>query len=91
MTTQRQHGKCGRTSIQPALTRGRRHKKLTDWGRQLVLQARRWLPGRELVVVADNGFAALEFLAAISRHGVACVTRLVSIRRVSPGISDPAW
>ena len=30
--------------------RKRRHKKLTDWGRQLVLQARRWLPGRELVV-----------------------------------------
>ena len=28
--------------------RGRRHKKLTDWGRQLVLQARRWLPGRKL-------------------------------------------
>ena len=24
--------------------RKRRHKKLTDWGRQLVLQARRWLP-----------------------------------------------
>ena len=56
--------------------RGRRHKKLTDWGRQLVLQAHRWLPGRELVVVADSGFATLEFLAAVSRHGVACVTRL---------------
>ncbi len=27
---------------------GRRHKKLTDWGRQLVLQSRRWLPGRAL-------------------------------------------
>ena len=30
--------------------RGRRHKKLTDWARQLALQARRWLPGRELVL-----------------------------------------
>ncbi len=66
--------------------RGRRHKKLTDWGRQLVLQARRWLPGRELVVVADSGFAALEFLAAISRHGVACVTRL----RLDAALYDPA-
>ena len=55
--------------------RGRRHKKLTDWGRQLVLQARRWLPGRALVVVADSGFASLEPLAALSRRGVACVTR----------------
>ncbi len=35
-------------------TRGRRHKTLTDWGRQLVLQVRRWLPGRELVVVAGQ-------------------------------------
>ena len=67
-------------------TRGRRHKKLTDWGRQLVLQARRWLPGRELVVVADSGFAALEFLAAISRRGVACITRL----RLDAALYDPA-
>jgi len=34
--------------------RGRQHKKLTDWARQLVLQARRWLPGRQLVVVGDS-------------------------------------
>ena len=67
-------------------TCGRRHKKLTDWGRQLVLQARRWLPGRELVVVADSGFAALEFLAAVSRRGVACITRL----RLDAALYDPA-
>ena len=41
-----------------------------------MLQARRWLPGRELVVVADSAFAALEFLAAVSRHRVAVITRL---------------
>ncbi len=39
---------------------GRQHKKLTDWARQLVLQAHRWLPGRKLVVLGDSGFAALE-------------------------------
>ncbi|MBA2516097.1 MAG: transposase [Solirubrobacterales bacterium] len=66
--------------------RGRRHKKLTDWGRQLVLQTRRWLPGRKLVVVGDSGFAALELLAALSRHGVACVTRL----RLDAALYDPA-
>jgi DDE superfamily endonuclease len=55
---------------------GRRHKTLTDWGRQMVLQARRWLPGRALVLVADSGFAALELLAALARQGVTCVTRL---------------
>jgi hypothetical protein len=56
--------------------RGRRHKKLTDWGRQLVLQARRWMPERPLVLVADSGFAALELPAALVRRGVTCVTRL---------------
>ena len=66
--------------------RGRRHKKLTDWGRQLVLQARRWLPGRELVVVADSGFAALEFLAAASRCDVACITHL----RLDAALYNPA-
>ncbi len=57
-------------------THGRPHKKLTDWGRQLVLQARRWLPGRALVLVTDSSFAGLEFLAARRRHNVTCLTRL---------------
>ncbi len=66
--------------------RGRRHKKLTHWARQLVLQARRWMPGRQLVVVGDSGFAALELLAALSRRGVACITRL----RLDAALYDPA-
>jgi hypothetical protein len=57
--------------------RRRRHKKLTDWGRQMILQARRWLPAeRALVLVTDSSFAALEFLAALIRHHVTCITRL---------------
>src|ERR687894_1175998 len=55
--------------------RGLRHKKITDWGRQLALQARRWMPGRQLVLVTDSGFAALEFLAALRRQRITCVTR----------------
>jgi hypothetical protein len=66
--------------------RGRRHKKLTDWARQLVLQARRWLPGRPLILVADSGFAALELLAALARRGVTCVTRL----RLDAALYEPA-
>jgi hypothetical protein len=66
--------------------RNRRHKKLTDWGRQLGLQVRRWLPGRELVLVADSSFAALEFLSALARHGVVCVTRL----RLDAALYEPA-
>jgi DDE superfamily endonuclease len=46
---------------------GKRHKKLTDWARQLALQARRWLPGREVVLLGDSRFAALDLLAALAR------------------------
>ena len=66
--------------------RGRAHKKLTDWGRQLALQARRWMPGREMVLVADSGFAALELLAALVRRGMTCVTRL----RLDAALYEPA-
>ena len=41
---------------------GRRHKKLTDWARQMVLQLRRWLPHRPLVLVGDSGYAGLDLL-----------------------------
>src|SRR3954454_5060055 len=40
--------------------RGRRHKTLLDWGRQTLLQLRRWLPGRRIVAVTGTSFAALE-------------------------------
>ena len=43
---------------------GRRHKKITDWARQMVMQLRRWLPHRPLVLVGDNGYAV-----PVSRHG----------------------
>jgi len=58
------------------LGQGRRHKKLTDFARQMIFQLRRWLPaGRKLVVVADSSFSAIELLAATGRS-VAFVTRL---------------
>jgi hypothetical protein len=65
---------------------GRRHKKLTDWARQLVLQAHRWMPGRPLVLVADSSFAALEFLASLVQQGVTCITRL----RLDAALYTPA-
>ncbi len=39
---------------------GIQHKKLTDWARQIVSVLRRWLPERQLVVVADSGYSALD-------------------------------
>ncbi len=58
--------------------RGRRHKKLTDWARQALLQVRRWLPERPLVAVADSGYAAIALLARCARlaNPIAVVTRL---------------
>jgi hypothetical protein len=47
--------------------RGHRHKCLTDWARQILKQVRRWLPHRQLVVVADSSFAALELLFSLSQ------------------------
>src|SRR4051812_31631240 len=69
-----------------AAERGRRHKKLTDWARQLVLQARRWMPARALVLVADSSFAALDLLAGLLRQEITCVTRL----RLDAALYEPA-
>lgn len=47
--------------------RGKHHKKLTDWARQMITQVRRWLPDREIVVVGDSTYAALELLDGCSK------------------------
>jgi hypothetical protein len=58
-----------------AQQRGRRHKPITVWARQLLRQVHRWLPARPLVVVADSTYAALDLLAAV-RPVATVVTRL---------------
>ena len=57
------------------LQQGRRHKKLTDWARQMLLQLRRWLPNRLIIIVADSSYAVLELLDAV-RLKVCLITRL---------------
>ncbi len=66
-------------------THGRRHKTLTTWARQAILQTKRWLPNRPLVFVADSGFAALDLLAAVRGH-VRMITRL----RLAANLFRPA-
>jgi hypothetical protein len=68
--------------------RGRRHKTLPEWGRQLIRQLRRWLPERALVVVADSTYAVLELLADAAGlpHPVTVITRL----RLDAALYDPA-
>ena len=47
---------------------GKRHKKLTDWSRQMILQLARWLPDRQVVVVADGSYACYTLLDAVRAH-----------------------
>ena len=48
------------------LQRGRRHKLLTDWARQGMLQLCRWLPGRSIIFIGDSSFAVHELAYAVS-------------------------
>src|SRR3954469_566155 len=67
-----------------ARERGRRHKRLTDRARQLLLLVARWLPGRRVVAVADSSHAATELLAAVRRR-LTVVARL----RLDARLFDP--
>lgn len=64
------------------------HKKLTDWAQQALLQVRRWLPRRDLVIVADSSFAVITLLARLRRlpHPVCMITRF----RLDAGLYEPA-
>ncbi len=67
---------------------GGTHKKLTDWTRQMILQLRRWLPNRPLVVVADSSYAALDLLHLCQSvtSPVIFITRL----RLDAALYEPA-
>jgi hypothetical protein len=65
-----------------------RHKLLTDWARQMLIQVRTWLPNRLLVIVADSSYAALELLAAA--QGLAQPVTMVTRLRLDAALYDPA-
>ena len=67
--------------------RQHRHKKLTDWARQMIFQVRRWLPNRELVIVADSSFACLELLSSI---GKLASTSMITRLRLDAALYEPA-
>ena len=52
-----------------ASKRGLRHKKLTDWARQGMLQTIRWLPDRKVIFVGDSSFGTHDLANSISKHG----------------------
>ena len=63
----------------------RRHKTITDWARQMVRVVHRWCPTRQLVLVGDRTYAALDVLAA-TRAVATIVTRL----RLDARLFEPA-
>jgi len=67
---------------------GKTPKKLSDWARQMVLQLRRWLPNRYLVLVGDSTYAVLELLHFCQSlpNPVTFITRL----RLDAGLYEPA-
>ena len=71
-----------------AKERGKRHKKLTEWAWQLLLQVRRWQPQREIVAVADGGYSSLELLDRCRRLSkpITFITRL----RLDAALYKPA-
>jgi len=66
----------------------RKHKKITDWARQMGKQVRRWLPKRKIILVADSSYAALELLDSLLklREPVYMVTQL----RLDAALYEPA-
>lgn len=64
---------------------GKPHKKLTDWARQMLLQVKRWLPDRKIIVVADSSYAAIDLLNAVKEQ-VCVITRL----RLDAALYEPA-
>jgi DDE superfamily endonuclease len=67
--------------------RGRRHKTLPAWAGQLIGLIHRWLPGREVVVVADSSYAVLMLLKQVSdMPEMSLITRL----RLDAALYDPA-
>jgi hypothetical protein len=67
---------------------GKRHKTISDWGRQMLLQLRRWLPDRAIVVVADSTYAVLGLLDRCRR--LARPVTVITRRRLDAALDDPA-
>ena len=62
-------------SIKYHHSQGKKHKKLTDWARQIIMQLKRWLPDRSIVVVADASYACYKLLDGLPDK-VDMITRL---------------
>ena len=65
--------------------RNQRHKTLSQWARQMLVQVRRWLPQREIVFVGDGSYSVLDLLRTAVKQQITVVTRL----RLDAGLYAP--
>jgi hypothetical protein len=90
---------AGRTWALPFLTvlapseryyqgKPRKHKKLTEWALQVILQVRRWVPHRQRVVIGDSSFAVIELLFQLRqlKNPVCMIARF----RMDAALYEPA-
>lgn len=68
--------------------RKKHHKTIGQWASQMILQQRRWLPKKDLVIVGDGTYAIIELVAfCIRMHNpVTLIARL----RLDAALYDPA-
>jgi hypothetical protein len=71
-----------------ATEHGKRHKSITEWAWQLLLLIRRWYPRRQIVAVADGGYASLKLLDRCRNlsEPITFITRL----RLDAALYEPA-
>ena len=60
----------------------------TDWARQMILQLRRWLPQRSLVLVGDSSYAVLDLLHCC--QSLAQPVTLIARLRLDAALYEPA-
>lgn len=65
---------------------GRRPLTLTERAGQMVVQLRRWLPEREIVLLGDQGYAARPFIARCQRLKITLIARF----RMDAALFEPA-
>ena len=62
----------------PALdaARGRRHKTIGDWARQVAIVLRRWVPDRPVRLLGDSAYSSIELGLACARRGITLIAPL---------------
>ena len=68
--------------------RGKPHRKLTDWASLLLRTVQRWVPARNLIVVADSAYAVIDWLSSL-QHPSAPITVITRLR-LDAALYEPA-